>query len=93
MALIEARGAIVTKDASMARVWPDRIVEENNLQAHISALRSAFGAERELIRTVAGRGYQFTARSASCRRARTSVPARAWPRRSRRRTFRSPFPN
>src|SRR5271155_5579418 len=55
-----ARGAIVTKDELMARVWPDRIVEENNLQAHISALRKAFGAERELIRTVAGRGYQFT---------------------------------
>jgi predicted ATPase/DNA-binding winged helix-turn-helix (wHTH) protein len=60
MALIEARGAVVSKDALMARVWPDRIVEENNLQAHISALRAAFGAERELIRTVSGRGYQFT---------------------------------
>ena len=60
LALIEARGAVVSKDALMARVWPDRIVEENNLQAQISALRTAFGAERELIRTVAGRGYQFT---------------------------------
>jgi DNA-binding winged helix-turn-helix (wHTH) protein len=44
----------------MARVWPDRIVEDNSLQAQISALRAAFGAERGLIRTVAGRGYQFT---------------------------------
>src|SRR5215469_5679766 len=60
MALIEARGAVVAKDALMTRVWPDRIVERNNLQAHISALRKAFGAERELIRTIAGRGYQFT---------------------------------
>ena len=60
MALIEARGAVVSKDALMARVWPDRIVEENSLQAQISALRTAFGAERELIRTVSGRGYQFT---------------------------------
>src|SRR5262252_4485487 len=58
--LIEARGAVVSKDALMARVWPDRIVEENNLQAHISALRTAFGADRELIRTISGRGYQFT---------------------------------
>jgi DNA-binding winged helix-turn-helix (wHTH) protein len=58
--LIEARGAVVGKDALMRRVWPDRIVGENNLQAQISALRAAFGAERELIRTVAGRGYQFT---------------------------------
>jgi predicted ATPase/DNA-binding winged helix-turn-helix (wHTH) protein len=60
MALIEARGAVVGKDALMARVWPDRIVEENNLQAQISALRAAFGVERHLIRTVSGRGYQFT---------------------------------
>jgi predicted ATPase/DNA-binding winged helix-turn-helix (wHTH) protein len=60
MALIEARGAVVGKDALMARVWPDRIVEENSLQAQISALRAAFGTERDLIRTVAGRGYQFT---------------------------------
>jgi DNA-binding winged helix-turn-helix (wHTH) protein len=60
MALIEARGAVVAKDALMARVWPDRIVEENNLQAHLSALREAFGADRDLIRTVSGRGYQFT---------------------------------
>jgi predicted ATPase/DNA-binding winged helix-turn-helix (wHTH) protein len=60
MALIEAHGAVLSKDALMARVWPNRIIEENNLQAQISALRSAFGTERELIRTVSGRGYQFT---------------------------------
>src|SRR5262252_2357533 len=61
MALIEARGAVVSKNTLMARVWPDRIVEENNLQWQISALRAAFGADRNLIRTVSGRGYQFTA--------------------------------
>jgi DNA-binding winged helix-turn-helix (wHTH) protein len=60
MALIEASGAVVGKDALMHRVWPDRIVEENNLQAQIAALRRAFGADRDLIRTIAGRGYQFT---------------------------------
>src|SRR6266404_8325769 len=69
MVLIEASGAVVSKDALMHGVWPDRIVEENNLQAQISALRRAFGADRALIRTIAGRGYQFTgeirARSAS----------------------------
>ena len=60
MALIDAQGSVVTKNALMERVWPDRIVEENNLQIQISALRAAFGADRDLIRTVAGRGYQFT---------------------------------
>src|SRR5947208_1526573 len=60
MALIEASGAVVSKDALLKRVWPDRIVEENSLQAQIATLRRAFGAERDLIRTLSGRGYQFT---------------------------------
>ncbi|HEY2537983.1 MAG TPA: winged helix-turn-helix domain-containing protein, partial [Stellaceae bacterium] len=60
MALIEARGTIRGKGALMARVWPNRVVEEKNLHAQISALRTVLGAERELIRTVPGRGYQFT---------------------------------
>src|SRR3984893_10433298 len=59
MALIEARGAVVTKDALMKRVWFGLVVEENNLQSHISALRAALGPDRDLIRTVSGRGYQF----------------------------------
>src|ERR1700682_360447 len=60
MVLIEASGAVVSKDALMNRIWPGRIVEENSLQAQISTLRRVFGAERDLIRTIAGRGYQFT---------------------------------
>jgi predicted ATPase/DNA-binding winged helix-turn-helix (wHTH) protein len=60
MALIEARGAVVSKYVLMERVWPGRIVEENNLHFQISTLRKAFAADRALIRTVAGRGYQFT---------------------------------
>jgi hypothetical protein len=60
MALIGSPGTVVSKDSLMSRVWPDRIVEENSLEAQISALRRAFGADRDLIRTVAGRGYQFT---------------------------------
>jgi len=59
LALIEARGAVITKDALMTRVWPDRIVEDNALQSQISALRMALGADRDLVRTVSGRGYQF----------------------------------
>ena len=58
--LIEARGAVVSKEALMARVWPGRTIEENSLAAQIAALRAALGAERALIRTVSGRGYQFT---------------------------------
>ena len=61
MVLIEARGALVTKDEIMARVWPDTVVEENNLVVQISALRKALGEDRDLIRTVSGRGYRFIA--------------------------------
>src|SRR5438270_8076281 len=60
MALIEGQGAIVGKDALMGRVWPNRIVEESSLHVQISALRNVFGADRDLIRTISGRGYQFT---------------------------------
>src|SRR5260370_26980622 len=60
MALIEGQGAVVSKDALMNRVWPGRIVEESSLHVQISALRNAFGADRNLIRTISGRGYQFT---------------------------------
>ena len=59
LALIQGRGAVVSKDDLMRRVWPDQVVEENNLEVQISALRRLLGADRQLIRTVPGRGYQF----------------------------------
>ena len=59
MALLQAPGAVVGKDELLSRIWPGRIVEENRLPSEIWALRKAFGADRELIRTVSGRGYQF----------------------------------
>ena len=36
-------------------------VEENNLQFQVSTLRKALGEDRDLIRTVSGRGYRFVA--------------------------------
>jgi predicted ATPase/DNA-binding winged helix-turn-helix (wHTH) protein len=60
MALVEGQGAVVSKDALTNRVWPNRILEEKNIHVQISALRNAFGADRNLIRTISGRGYQFT---------------------------------
>jgi len=59
MVLAEARGALVTKDEIMARVWPDTVVEENNLVVQISGLRRVLGEDRDFIRTVPGRGYRF----------------------------------
>jgi predicted ATPase/DNA-binding winged helix-turn-helix (wHTH) protein len=60
MTLIEGQGAVVSKDALMEHIWPNQIVEEGSLHVQISALRNALGAERSLIRTISGRGYQFT---------------------------------
>src|ERR1700730_7608952 len=56
-ALIEGQGAVVSKDALMGRVWPNRIVEESSLQVQISALRNALGADRDLLRTISGRAH------------------------------------
>ena len=39
--LASSGGAVVSKDELMARVWAGIVVEENNLQVHISALRKA----------------------------------------------------
>ena len=62
LALVEARGELVTKDALLHRVWPCTIVEENNLQVQISALRRTLGADAaRFIATIPGRGYRFTA--------------------------------
>ena len=57
-ALIERAGHLLTKDELMQRVWGDVVVEENTLQAHVSALRKAMGSDA--IQTVSGRGYRFT---------------------------------
>ncbi|MFS2158449.1 winged helix-turn-helix domain-containing protein [Pseudomonas sp. Pseusp122] len=57
--LVNCPGRLVSKDEILQRVWPDTVVEENNLQVHISALRKALGADRDLIRTIPGRGYML----------------------------------
>src|SRR5256885_10304868 len=49
MALIEASGAVVGKDALMDPVWPNR-VEENSLPLPITPLLNAFRAARQLSR-------------------------------------------
>ena len=62
--LVSRHGQLVTKDELMSVVWPGIVVEENNIQVHVSALRKVLGSagdgERYLL-TVAGRGYRFVA--------------------------------
>src|SRR6185436_6015026 len=58
VALIDAHGSVVSKNELITRVWPGRIIEENTLEAQVSAVRKALAPNRDLVRTVAGRGYQ-----------------------------------
>jgi predicted ATPase/DNA-binding winged helix-turn-helix (wHTH) protein len=59
LALAERRDRIVTKGELLDLAWPDLVVEENNLQVQISALRRLIGPQA--ITTIPGRGYRFTA--------------------------------
>ena len=58
LALIERRDRLVTKNELLDLVWPGVVVEENNLQVQVSALRKLLGGDA--IATIAGRGYRFT---------------------------------
>ena len=85
LVLLEADGALVTKDELLSRVWPGIVVSEENLKVQISALRKALGESRELIRTEFGRGYRFTAALRSDAGSTVCAPPTRQRRRSRRR--------
>ncbi|OXC72716.1 winged helix-turn-helix domain-containing protein [Caballeronia sordidicola] len=58
--LIKARGKLVSKNELFQCVWPNTVVEESNLQVHISTLRRLLGDDKDLIKTIPGRGYRLT---------------------------------
>src|SRR5947199_1727755 len=56
--------SVMDKERIMEAVWPDSIVEENNLAQAIWKLRQVFGetpGSHSYIVTVPGRGYRFVA--------------------------------
>ena len=62
--LLERSGRLFTKDELMQRLWPDAVVEENNLNHNISVLRRALGEQPggpRFIETVPRVGYRFVA--------------------------------
>ena len=62
--MVEHHDAVLDKERLMEAVWPDSIVEENNLTQNISTLRRVFGetpGSHHYIVTVPGRGYRFVA--------------------------------
>ena len=58
--LAEHAGQLVTKNELLERVWPGLVVEEHNIVTQVSGLRKVLGGD--LIATIPGRGYRFTAR-------------------------------
>jgi len=55
--LVEHAGSLVDRATLIETVWPRAVVEDNNLNQAIAALRRAIGSGH--VVTVAGRGYQF----------------------------------
>jgi TolB-like protein len=62
--LVEHPGELLDKSSLMQAIWPDVVVEENNLNQNISLLRRTLGecpGEHRFIVTVPGWGYRFVA--------------------------------
>ena len=60
--LVQHQGALVTKAALNESVWPDTAVTDNSLVQCLVEIRRALDDDsQQLIRTVARRGYLFTA--------------------------------
>lgn len=75
LALVERRERVVSKSELFDLVWPDTVVEENNLAVHVRALRRLLGPTA--ITTIPGRGYRCTAPLRESAAASDSVSAGA----------------
>ena len=61
---LERRGQDVSKEQLTKALWPNTVVEENNLNQAIFALRRALGDDANaprFVMTLPGRGYRFIA--------------------------------
>jgi len=58
LCLIERRDRLVSRQELIGQVWPGVVVEDNNLNVQVSALRRLLGPEA--VATVGGRGYRLT---------------------------------
>jgi len=62
--LVEHAGEAVDKTTLLGAIWPNLVVEENNLNKNVSVLRRVLGETPEdhrFIVTEPGRGYRFVA--------------------------------
>ena len=80
--LVERQGQLVEKDELMREIWPNTIVEENNITVSMSMLRKILGEDRggrKFVETVARRGYRFVAEVREISRDRSSIEAMVMP--------------
>ncbi len=75
-ALLERAGDVITRDEIIAAAWPGTVVEDNNLNMQIAALRRALddgATATSCIQTVPRRGYRFVSPVVRDRRPAKSV--------------------
>ena len=78
--LIDARGAIVTKEELVESVWPDTAVSDHSVSEALRVLRRVLGddpREPRYIQTLPRRGYRFVAPVESLGDAPSTVTATA----------------
>ena len=73
--LLKNSGKALTRETLIEAVWDDTVVEANNLNQQISALRKAFG-DNKFIVTIPGKGYSFVVpvRRSSVRETAKTTP-------------------
>lgn len=74
--LVERHGQLIAKDELMREIWPNTIVEENNITVSMSILRKMLGEDRggrKFVETVSGRGYRFVAEVREISRLRPAI--------------------
>ena len=79
--LLEHRERVLKKEELMKAIWPERVVEENNLNQNISLLRRVLGESRNehrYIVTVPGHGFRFVADVRRAMPTREAGRARPW---------------
>jgi predicted ATPase/DNA-binding winged helix-turn-helix (wHTH) protein len=72
LAMVERAEHLVPKDELFRLVWGKVVVEDNTLQAHISALRKVLG--RDAVTTVSRSGYRFGLEVTRVERAAAATP-------------------
>ena len=92
--LVNHNGKVLEKDELMSAIWPDTIVEENNLNKNISVLRQVLGEKpgaHRFIVTVPGKGYKFVADVRTISVEKIPETSDSKPRREGRSSKRSAF--